>query len=213
MEFSCSAGCEIRCAAAVRASARRGSLCRKGKASKAGAIIALHCAGRPVWTTRDLPALAREGFMKNPIVYRAVPMVAEAAASVPWLLYEGPPRSKPSAAVVLSAQSAPLGRRVPGGALRQSARFRQRLCRIASSTRRSGEFYALRPDRMRIVPGAMAGPRPLFMRRSGTPLRFALVGEGGSRRSCTSASSIRSTITTAFRRWRPRSRPRHAQCR
>ena len=59
------------------------------KASKAGAVIALHTAGRPVWTPRTYQALARAGYMKNPIAYRAVRLVAEAAASVPWLLYEG----------------------------------------------------------------------------------------------------------------------------
>ena len=36
---------------------------------------------------RDYAALAREGYMQNPVVYRAVRMVAEAAAAVPWLLY------------------------------------------------------------------------------------------------------------------------------
>ena len=59
------------------------------KASRAGAIIALHTAGRPVWTPRTYAALARAGYMKNPVAYRSVRMVAEAAASVPWLLYDG----------------------------------------------------------------------------------------------------------------------------
>ena len=36
-----------------------------------------------------MPALAREGFSRNPVVYRCVRLVAEAASSVPWLLYEG----------------------------------------------------------------------------------------------------------------------------
>ena len=48
------------------------------KASKAGAVIALHTAGRPVWTPRTYAALARAGYMKNPVVYRSVRMVAEA---------------------------------------------------------------------------------------------------------------------------------------
>src|SRR5436853_2373319 len=61
----------------------------EGKASRVGAIVALHSAGRPVWTPRSYPALGRAGYMKNPVVYRAVRMVSEAAASVPWLLYDG----------------------------------------------------------------------------------------------------------------------------
>ena len=42
-----------------------------------------------MWTPRDLAALAREGFTENAIVYRAVRMIAEAAASVPLFLFEG----------------------------------------------------------------------------------------------------------------------------
>ena len=42
-----------------------------------------------MWSPRDYSAFAREGFMQNAIVYRGVRMIAEAAASVPLLLYEG----------------------------------------------------------------------------------------------------------------------------
>jgi HK97 family phage portal protein len=33
--------------------------------------------------------LSREGFTKNPVAHRSVRLVAESAASVSWLLYEG----------------------------------------------------------------------------------------------------------------------------
>jgi hypothetical protein len=59
------------------------------KASAAGPVIALQHGGRARWTPRDYASLAREGFVKNPVAYRAVRMIAEAAASVPFLLYEG----------------------------------------------------------------------------------------------------------------------------
>jgi phage portal protein BeeE len=52
-------------------------------------FIALQLAGEASWTQRDYAALAREGFMRNPVAHRAVRMIAEAAASIPWLLYEG----------------------------------------------------------------------------------------------------------------------------
>jgi HK97 family phage portal protein len=52
-------------------------------------LIALSLAGRPSWSPRDYANLAREGVMQNAIAYRCVRMIAEAAASVPWLLYEG----------------------------------------------------------------------------------------------------------------------------
>ena len=59
------------------------------KRSAAGPLIALHQLGRPQWTPRNYRALAAEGFAANPVGYRAVRMIAEAAASVPWLLYDG----------------------------------------------------------------------------------------------------------------------------
>ena len=59
------------------------------KASRTGPLIALQTLGRPVWTPRDYAAFAREGYMQNAICYRAVRMIAEAAASVPLLALRG----------------------------------------------------------------------------------------------------------------------------
>jgi phage portal protein BeeE len=59
------------------------------KKSATGPLMALHMAGRPVWSPRNYQALAREGFSGNAVGYRCVRMIAEAAASMPWLLYEG----------------------------------------------------------------------------------------------------------------------------
>lgn len=59
------------------------------KRSTTAPLIALHQAGRPQWTPRNYAALAQEGFASNAIGYRAVRMIAEAAGSLPWLLYDG----------------------------------------------------------------------------------------------------------------------------
>ncbi len=61
----------------------------EAKASATGPLIVLETLGRPVWTPRDYEAFAREGFMQNAIVYRAVRMIAEAAASRPRRHDEG----------------------------------------------------------------------------------------------------------------------------
>ncbi len=49
-------------------------------------------SGEPVaaWSGRSYQALSRAGFMRNPVAHRAVRMIAETAAAVPWLLYRGP---------------------------------------------------------------------------------------------------------------------------
>jgi HK97 family phage portal protein len=48
----------------------------------------LHALGQARWSASNYAALAREGYTKNPIVFRAVRMIAETASTVPWLLYD-----------------------------------------------------------------------------------------------------------------------------
>ena len=67
----------------------RGLNVPEAKQSAAAGLIALQTHGRPVWTPRNYEALAKEGFAANAIGYRCVRMISEAAARVPWLLYEG----------------------------------------------------------------------------------------------------------------------------
>ena len=64
-----------------------GSALRETKG--APGFIAIAHEGRAHWTARSYAALAREGFMKNPVAHRAVRLISEAAAAVPLLLYEG----------------------------------------------------------------------------------------------------------------------------
>jgi HK97 family phage portal protein len=52
-------------------------------------FFALQLGGRASWSPRNYAALAREGVMQNAVAYRCVRMIAEAAASVPFLLYDG----------------------------------------------------------------------------------------------------------------------------
>ncbi len=59
------------------------------KAASASGFIALHLAADAAWTRASFPALAREGFMRNPVVHSAVRLIAQTAAAVPWLLYDG----------------------------------------------------------------------------------------------------------------------------
>ncbi|MBC2884732.1 phage portal protein [Ochrobactrum sp. CM-21-5] len=55
----------------------------------ANGFVALHVERGASWIARDYTTLAREGFMRNPVAHRCVRLIAEAASSVPWLLYEG----------------------------------------------------------------------------------------------------------------------------
>ncbi len=123
-------------------------------------LIALSLAGRASWGPRNYATLAREGVMQNAVAYRCVRMIAEAAASVPWLLYEGATEleahplldllSRPNAqedgtalferwyAFLECAGNSYLEALLLGGAVR--------------------ELHVLRPDRVRVVPGPRGWP-------------------------------------------------------
>jgi phage portal protein BeeE len=59
------------------------------KASRIARLIALESGGRARWTPRDYAALAREGYVRNAVVYRAVRLIAESVGSLCYVLYEG----------------------------------------------------------------------------------------------------------------------------
>ncbi len=56
------------------------------KSTGLSTLFALATSGPAHWSQRSYASLAREGFMRNPVAYRAVRMIAEAAASVPWVV-------------------------------------------------------------------------------------------------------------------------------
>ncbi|MFZ9133782.1 MAG: phage portal protein, partial [Gemmobacter sp.] len=60
----------------------------EAKASAAGAVVAFHGAGRAVWSARDTGSLTRGGFLGNPVGFRAVKLISEAAAALPLVLQD-----------------------------------------------------------------------------------------------------------------------------
>jgi len=57
-------------------------------AQKSGPLVALELSRRAAFTQTSYNALSRQGYRRNPIVYRCVRLIAESAASVP-LIFEG----------------------------------------------------------------------------------------------------------------------------
>ncbi len=149
------------------------------KASGVGALVALNLVGRPVWTPRDYAALAREGFAKNAVAYRAVRMIAEAAGSVPWLLFEGARELAEHPLLALLARPNPLQ---SGAELFESAyAFLQvagnaylEAVALEGETR---ELYVLRPDRMKVVPGREGWPEAYEYSVHGGTVTFPQTGE------------------------------------
>jgi len=88
------------------------------KDSRTGPLIALTGGGRPRWTPRDYAELAREGFGKNPVAYRAIRMIAEAAASVPLVVFDGEVKCRDHGLAQLLDRPNPAGRPVEGQTLK-----------------------------------------------------------------------------------------------
>ncbi len=58
------------------------------KASATGPVIAYASSGRVAWSPRDTVSLTRTGFQGNPVGFRAVKLIAEAAAALPLVLQD-----------------------------------------------------------------------------------------------------------------------------
>lgn len=144
------------------------------KASRAQALIALHGQGQARWTPRDYAALTREGFMKNPIVYRCVRMISEAASSVPLLAYENEVEldAHPLLAVLKKPRQSTGGidllEEIYGHLLVAGNAYLEAV--VLNNELR--ELYALRPDRMKVVPGANGWPEGYEYTASGHNHRF-----------------------------------------
>lgn len=144
------------------------------KASRTGALIAVEHLGQPVWSPRDYSAFAREGFMQNAIVYRSVRMITEAAASIPLLLYDGTqeidehplldvlrqPSHDQTGTDLLEAWYGFL--LVAGNAYLEAVTLDGRV----------RELHALRPDRMKVIPGADGWPEGYEYTAGGQSVRF-----------------------------------------
>ncbi|HTQ15695.1 MAG TPA: phage portal protein [Rhizomicrobium sp.] len=125
-------------------------------------LIALSLAGRPSWSRRDFATLAREGVMANAIAYRAVRLVAEASASVPWLLYEGDIEAD-ARHPLLRLLAAPNGAESGSALFERWYAFLQcagnSYLQALSAGGEVRELHVLRPDRVSVVQDA--GGRPL----------------------------------------------------
>ena len=144
------------------------------KASRVGPVIAMQSAGRAAWTPRDYAALTREGYAKNPVVYRAVKIVAEAAAAVPVVLHEGVQEVDTHPILQLLARPNPheagiaLMETLYGYLLVAGNAYLEAVA-VEGTVR---ELYALRPDRVRVVPGRGGWPEAYDYTAGGRTVRL-----------------------------------------
>lgn len=132
------------------------------KTSGTAPVIAFHGAGRPAWSARDVVSLTRTGFTGNPVGFRCVKMIAEAAAAVPWVLsndkrrYEMHPLLSLLARPNAAQGKADLLESFYGQLLLSGDGYFE-----AAGTHVDGgpaELYVLRSDRVRVIPGGDGWP-------------------------------------------------------
>lgn len=132
------------------------------KASSVAPYIAYNHVGKPVWTPRNYKLLAEEGYQKNVVVYRCVQLISRGLASVPLTLYRKDHECDIHPLRTLLQRPSP---RQSGMAFMESIASHLLLAGNAyiegvfGNAGKPLELYALRPDRMQIVPGANGLPQ------------------------------------------------------
>ncbi|MDE2444803.1 MAG: phage portal protein [Alphaproteobacteria bacterium] len=130
------------------------------KRHSAQSLISLYQSGHAQWTPRNYHAMAREGFSSNAISYRCVRMIAEAASSVPLLLYQGKVELEqhPVLDILQRPNPAQTGRELIENIVCYLLLAGNSYVEISSLDERPRQLNALRPDRMRVVPGSDGWP-------------------------------------------------------
>ena len=155
------------------------------EAKAAPLLMTVHELGAPDWTRRSFPALAQEGFARNPVVHRCVRLISESANRVPLVAVDGGARLKEHPALALLA--APNPHQSGSELLEALYAFLQTAGNAyLSAAMADGEvkgLYVLRPDRMQAVVGSdgyaeayayTAGGRTMTLRQDTRPLASVL---------------------------------------
>ena len=152
------------------------------KASATGRVAAWGGAGRVAWSPRDVVSLTRGGFQGNPVGFRAVKLIAEAAAALPVVCQDAGRRYEVHPLLALLARPnagqgrAELLEAVYGFLLLSGNAY---LEAVPGAGKLPGELHVLRPDRMALVPGPDGWPVAYDYSVGGRVHRFPLA-EGAS---------------------------------
>ncbi|WP_444666512.1 phage portal protein [Cereibacter changlensis] len=140
---------------------RRGPEVVETKTSATGPMIAWQGSGRVAWSPRDVGSLTKTGFLGNPIAFRAVKLISEAAAALPLVLQDRERRFDLHPLLDLVERPNP----VQGRADLLEAVYAQLLLTGNAYLEAApglgtlpGELHVLRSDRMALVPGVDGWP-------------------------------------------------------
>ena len=150
------------------------------KASATGRVAAWGSSGRVAWSPRDATSLTKAGFMGNPIGYRSVKLIAEAAAALPLILQDQNTRYDLHPVLDLLRQpNAAQGRAemfeaIYGYLLLTGNAYVEA---VPGAGKVPGELHVLRSDRMNVVPGGDGWPVAYDYVVGGRTHRFAVSEE------------------------------------
>ena len=148
------------------------------KASATGRVIAWGSSGRVAWSPRDAVSLTKTGFSGNPVGFRAVKLIAEAAAALPLVCQDRERRYDLHPVIDLMRRPNP----GQGRAELFEALYGQLLLSGNGYVEAAGgaglpvELHVLRSDRMSLVPGADGWPVAYDYTVGGRKHRFDMAG-------------------------------------
>ena len=152
------------------------------KKSATGPVIAFQNYGRVAWSPRDTASLTRTGFISNPVGYRSVKLIAEAAAALPLVLQDEERRYEEHPLLSLVRRPNP----AQGRAELFESLYGQLLLSgdgyleaVSVDRPIPAELHVLRSDRMSIIPGEDGWPTAYQYHVGSRKHRFD-VGEGAS---------------------------------
>jgi phage portal protein BeeE len=143
---------------AIAESSREAATGTETKAARM--LLSWRDLGAPDWTRRSFPALAQEGYARNPVVNRCVRLIAESANRVPMVAVEDGKRLSQHPLLALLRRPNP---HQSGSELLESVYAYLQTAGNAylSAAIADGEvkgIFGLRPDRMAVVAGADGWP-------------------------------------------------------
>jgi HK97 family phage portal protein len=149
------------------------------KASATGRVVAMQGGGRVVWSPRDTLSLTKTGFQNNPVGFRAIKLIAEAAAALPLVLQDADRRY--DLHPLLDLMRRPNGAQGRAEFLEAVYGFlllsgNAYLEAVPGSERLPGELHVLRSDRMALVPGPDGWPVAYDYAVAGRKHRFDMTG-------------------------------------
>ncbi|TCO70919.1 phage portal protein [Rhodovulum euryhalinum] len=133
----------------------------EAKASATGPVIAWAGSGRVAWSPRDTVSLIRNGFVGNPVGFRAVKLIAEAAAALPLVCRDAERRYETHPLLELIGRPNPAQGRAElfetlyGQLLLSGNAY---LEAVGGEEGMPFELHVLRSDRMHLVPGRDGWP-------------------------------------------------------